>query len=193
MNGNEISKLFERLGRLVSATKQNAGNGTEWDYTFPNRETHHYVIHGLKSHAEVEDNAFSLLIWIWNAKDYLKKRAVAVGKSGQIVEDTINNDADLAVCGDLANHIKHGGLDRPSRSGLKLRFGQVSLQAPQTAIGSLTFRALEVELQIDDPSQIEFRFPVINEQDEDSGDVFTYAERAIRSLERLRDEIEGRV
>jgi len=74
MTGAEINRLFERLGRLVAATKQRAGDGTAWNYTFPDGETHRCVIHGLKSHAEAEDSAYNLLIWVWNAKDYLRMR-----------------------------------------------------------------------------------------------------------------------
>ena len=167
MNGAEIDELFMRLGRLVSASKNKAGEGTEWNYTFPNGETHRYVIRGLKSHAEAEDSVFTLLIWIWNAKDYLKKRAVVLRTSGREVEKAVSDDDNLAICGDLANRLKHGGLDRPSRSGFNPRLGKVSFEAPQTVIGSLTFKAFEVEIGIDDPSQVTFRLPVLNDQDEE--------------------------
>lgn len=48
---------------------------------------------------------------MWNAKDYLKKRARAVGESPQAIEDIVNSDRALAICPDLANSQKHGGLD----------------------------------------------------------------------------------
>ena len=191
MNNNEIAELFNRLGRLVSASKNNSGDGMEWDYTFPNGETHRYVIKGLKSHADAEDSAFNLLIWIWNAKDYLKKRAELIGTNGRVIENTINDDVNLLICGDLANRLKHGRLDRQSRSGLNPRFGNISFEAQQAAIGSLTFRAFDVEIMIDDPSQVTYRLPVFNEQDEEIGDAFVYADKAIRTLERLRNKIEG--
>lgn len=62
MTGAAIIQPFERLGRLTAATRQKAGDGTAWDYTFPDEETHRYVIRGLKSHAEAEDSAFNLLV-----------------------------------------------------------------------------------------------------------------------------------
>ena len=193
MTGAEIATLFERLGRLVAATKQKAGDGTAWDHTFPNGETHRYVIRGLKSHAEAEDSAYNLLIWAWSAKDYLKKRAEALGRNGRAVEQAVNNDPDLAICADPANRLKHGSLDRGSRSGLNPRFGQVSFRAPQTAVGSLTFRAFEVEAQIEDPSQVDFLLPVLNNAGEEIGDAFVYAQTAILALERMRDGIEPAV
>lgn len=188
MTGAEITELFERLGRLMAATKQKAGEGSAWDYTFPDGETHRYVIRGLKSHADAQDSAFNLLIWIWNAKDYLKERAKAVGKDPQSVEHTINADSTLQICADLANRIKHGGL-RDSRSGLYPSLGQVSFSALQAAIGSLTFKAFEVEVEIANPNQVEFALPVIDQSGKQIGDAFQYAEKGLAALERIKAQI----
>ena len=192
MTGAAITQLFERLARLTAATKQKAGDGSAWDYTFPDGEMHWYVIRGLKSHAEAEDNAFNLLIWVWNAKDYLKRWAESNGKKAQIVEDAVSADMAFAVCADLANHLKHGRL-KHSRSGGYPRFGVVSFEAPQAALGSLTFRAFEVEMEIADPALVEFHLPVIDNTGEQIGDAFEYAARGVAALERLRAAIENAV
>lgn len=189
MTGMRIADLFERLSRLVAATKQNAGNGTSWQFTFPNRETHTYSIRGLKSYAEAEDSIGNLLIWIWSAKDYLKQRALALGGDGQLVEKFVDADSTLPICADLANRLKHGGLNR-SRSGLYPILGKVSFNAPQAAIGKLVFGALEVEVQIADPSQVEFFFPVFDDKGNVIGDASEYAEKSVAALEILRDKIE---
>ena len=181
MSGTEIAELFERLGRLVAASKQKVGEGSAWDYTFADGETHRCVIHGLKFHAEVEDSAFNLLIWIWNAKDYLKRRVEASGQSSQIVEDAVTADPVLPICADLANRLKHGELKR-SRSGLYPRLGAVSFDAPQGAIGSFTSRAFEVEVAIADPNLVEFRLPMIDQTGADIGDAFQCAARGLRPL-----------
>lgn len=190
MTGVAIAELFERLGRLVAATRQKAGEGSTWDYTFPDGETHRYVIRGLKSHAEAEDTAFNLLIWVWNAKDYLKRRAEASGQDAQIVEDAVTADSALPICADLANRLKHGELKR-SRSGSYPRFGVVSFRAPQAAIGSLTFRAFEVKVAIADPTLVEFRLPVIDQAGAEIGDAFEYAARGLEALERLKARLEA--
>jgi hypothetical protein len=62
MTSNDIEALFQRLGRLVNASQQKGGNGTAWDYKFPNGETHHYIIRNIKSHLDVEDSVSNLLI-----------------------------------------------------------------------------------------------------------------------------------
>ncbi|MDE2060609.1 MAG: hypothetical protein KGL31_04460 [candidate division NC10 bacterium] len=192
MTETQIAELFERLGRLVAATKQKTGEGSSWNYTFPDGETHRYVIRGLKSHAEAEDSAFNLLIWIWNAKDYLKRRADIRGQNAQIVEDVVNADPALAVCADLANRLKHGEL-RCSRSGWYPKFGVMSFTAPQAALGSLTFGAFEVAVEIADPSLVEFNLPVIDQSDAEVGNAFEFAARALSALEQLKARIEEAV
>ena len=189
MTGTEIAELFERLGRLVAATKQKAGDGSAWGYTFADGETHRYVIRGLKSHAEAEDSTFNLIIWIWNAKDHLKRRAEASGQDTQMVEDAVNADPVLPICADLANHLKHGELKR-SRSGLYPRLGPVSFEAPQGAVGSLIFRAFEVEVMIADANLVEFRLPIIDQTGAELGDAFECAARGLAALERLKARIE---
>ena len=188
MNDTTVMQLFERLSRLTAATKQHTGDGTTWDYTFPDGETHRYVIRGLKSHSEVEDSAFNLLIWVWNAKDYLKRWAELNGKVAQVVEDAVNSDECLMVCADLANLLKHGAL-KHSRSGQYPRFGVVSFEAPQAAIGSLTIFAFAVEIGIANPSLVEFRLPVVNNRGILIGDAFKYAEGGVAALERVRTNI----
>lgn len=190
MTGVAITQLFERLGRLTAATRQKAGNGTAWDYTFPDGETHRYVIRGLKSHAEAEDSAFNLLIWVWNAKDYLKRWAESNGKNARIIEDAVTANTALAVCADLANRLKHGDLKR-SKSGRFPRLGVVSFEIPQAALGSLTFRAFEVEMEIADPALVEFHLPVVDNTGGEMGDAFEYAGRGIGELERVRAAVEN--
>jgi len=174
MTEQEITKLFERLGRLSAATRQKAGNGESWEYTFPNGQTHKDVVHGIKSLAEAEDDILNLLNWIWAAKDYLKARAKANGKNPQIVEDAVNANQDLQICGDLANLVGHG-TPRKGRSNQNLRMGTVCSMTPGEAIGSITVRGSEVETQIADPGLVVFYLPVITEVGNQIGDAFEYA------------------
>jgi len=120
----------------------------------------------------------------------MRRRAGTLGRVGSRVERAVDAERELAICADLANHLKHGGLDRGSRSRLNPRFGTVSFRAPQVAIGSLTFRAFEVEVQIEDPCLVDFLLPVLNDKGEEIGDAFVLAQGAILALERIRDEIE---
>lgn len=189
MTSEEIEGLFKRLARLVDASQVKAGNGTEWDYTFPNGETYRYIINNICSHNEVEDSVCNLLIWIWNAKDYLKLRAEAKWQSAKFIEEFINSDPSLPICGDLANRLKHGETNK-SRSGKFPRLGSVCFSAPQSAISRLTFRAFEVAIDIGDPDGVDFRIPVLDKDENEVGDVFRFIASAIASLERLRAEVE---
>jgi len=116
MTSSDIEALFQRLGRLVRASQKKEGDGTAWDFRFPDGETHHYIIRNIQSHLDIEDSVSNLLIWIWNSKDYLKNRLRAKGLDPEYVEQLINGNNQLAVCGDLANLLKHGN-HRKGRSG----------------------------------------------------------------------------
>jgi hypothetical protein len=190
MTSAKIIELFERLARLSKATKEKEGGSTSWTYTFPDGETHRYVLTGLKSHAEMKDAALNLLIWIWCAKDYLKELAKANGKSGTLVEQAIDNDPDLSICLDLANLAKHAIL-RESRSRLFPYFGpNVIFSIPLEAIGSITYTANEFHTDVAHSSLATVTLPVFDQAGNEIGDAFVYAERGITALEQIRRMIE---
>ncbi len=189
MTGAKITELFERLARLSNTIKQKEGYTSSWTYAFPDGETHRYVLTGLKSHAEMKDAALNLLIWIWCAKDYLKELAEMNGKGGALVEEAIDNDADLPICLDLANVAKHADL-KWSRSGLFPYFADISFEIPQEAIGSITFTAYEVQTNVADPKLAIVTLPVFDQAGNKIGDGFAYAERGITALEQILHKIE---
>jgi len=190
MNEKEIKDLFDRLGRLVNATAQRNGDTFAWQYNFKNGETHQYIVRGLKSPKEIEDSVCNLLIWIWSARDYLKHRAVSVGKNPQHVEDILRKNEYLCVCADLANTLKHGIREKSNLSNLQPRLGEGRFEIPQSALKSLVFRASEVEIQVAEPNLAEFSQPVLDHRDKPIGDVSDYIKNGIATLEKIRNEIE---
>jgi hypothetical protein len=183
MNAKKISELFNRLGRLSAATKEKAGPETAWTYTSPDGETQRYVVRGLKSHAQMEDNIFTLIGWIWNAEDYLKAWAKKNGKDQRQLDKEMHEDSDLSVCSKLANGLKHGDFDT-------YHFGAMSFTVPQGSVKRITLLAQQVELDVENPENVEYRLPVLNESDNTVGDALEYAERAIAALEHFRSKIE---
>ncbi|MBI5484310.1 MAG: hypothetical protein HY888_07610 [Deltaproteobacteria bacterium] len=190
MTHKDIETLFLRLARLVHASQEKAGTGTAWDYSFPNGETHRYIFRNIRSHIEIEDCVSNLLIWIWNTKDYLKLRLEAKVLDPKLVEQFINNDSNLLVCRDLAIQLKHGKADL-SRSGKFPRLGEVSFSAPQSAISTFTFKAFEVDIDIGNPNEIEYRIPILDKDGNEFGEAFELITSSISGLEKLRDDIEG--
>ena len=67
---------------MQAKVQEHSGPGCEWHHTFPEG---------------VEDEIRELPTWWWNGKDYLKKRAKAVGKSPQAIDDMIKRACKLAV------------------------------------------------------------------------------------------------
>jgi hypothetical protein len=190
MTCNDIEALFQRLGRLVHASQQKRGNGTAWDYKFPDGETHHYIIRNVKSLSDVEDSVSNLLIWIWNSKDYLKDRLLSKGLDPQYVERFIDENHHLSVCGDLANQLKHGRAKK-SRSGKFPKLDVAGFSIPQSAIQTLTFRAFEVDVDVGNPDDVEFRIPILDSKGVEFGEVFEYVTAAITGLETLWENIES--
>src|SRR6266700_3261650 len=80
LDASEVAKLFERAAHFSKAVSSLSGSGCSWSYTFPDGETHRYIINGLKSPEQLETEILSLAIWLWNLKDYLKERSVTLGK-----------------------------------------------------------------------------------------------------------------
>lgn len=177
MTRTEIDKLFERLARHAKATKSHSGEGSAWQCTLPNGEVHTYGMVGVRRHAEAMDSAENLIKWIWDSKDYLKKRAESVGKEGARIEGHVNQNIFLSVCADLANGLKHGGLDksRKPRSQMSPRLGEISFTFPQAAIGSLVFGDHHVAVNVSDPDRVEVKLPILAENSDLIGDAFDFA------------------
>jgi hypothetical protein len=193
----EIDKLFERLARHVNATKRHSGEGAAWQLTLPNGEIHTYGMFGVRTHAEAMDSAENLIMWIWASKDYLKKRANYVGKESRSIEEFVNQNFFLSVCADLANRLKHGGLDKSRgkgpRSGMNPKLGEVSFTFPQTAIGSLVFSYNYTGVNVSDPEKVEVKLPILAENGDHIGDAFDFAYQAIQALEHLRKKVDAAV
>jgi hypothetical protein len=195
MTRTEIDNLFERLARHAKATKRNAGEGSAWQCRLSNGETHTYAMVGVRTHAEAMDSAENLIKWIWDSKDYLKKRAESLGKNGEDIEKFVNHCKYLSVCADLANGLKHGGLDknRKSRSKSRPRFGAISFTVPQAAVGSLVFGDYNVAINVSHPDMVEVKLPILAESGELIGDAFDFAYQAIQALEDLRNQVQAAV
>jgi hypothetical protein len=193
----EIDNLFERLARHVNATKRHSGEGIAWQCTLPNGEVHAYGMVGVRTHAEAMDSAENLIMWIWASKDYLKKRAINVGEKSPNIEELVNKNIFLSVCADLANGLKHGGLDKSRgkgpRSGMNPKLGEVSFTVPQAAISSLVLSDHYAGVNVSDPDKVEVKLPILAENGDHIGDAFDFAYQAIKALEQLRNEIEAAV
>jgi hypothetical protein len=67
-----------------------------------------------------------LIIYLWNEKDWMIKRYPTKKKE---IEEYVNNSKYIKVVADLANSLKHGGLDKRPRSDAKQTnyYGKITL------------------------------------------------------------------
>jgi hypothetical protein len=133
-----------------------------------------------------------MFVWLWSFKDYLKVYAQSLGKSGRWVEAEASADPCLSMCADIANRVKHGNL-RESRSGKYAQLGKLTYSVPQEAMGKITVRAFEVELDVSNSSLVTFEMPVLEGSGRAIGDAFKFLERGIVRWEELLSEIESAV
>lgn len=83
-----------------------------------------------------QDEVYAFFLNCYHLKDWIKNdESIRVAEAE--VEDFINNNNDLKLCGDICNNNKHLTLDSP-RSGQDPRFGQrkfyVQVGGPETTI-----------------------------------------------------------
>lgn len=129
MNFSDLENIFDRAKRIRSRLDIKDGTGTNWSHTFEDNETHEYEINGVKPPEDIQDDIESAFVWLWSLKDYVKKYSVKEGFSSGWVETKINSDHYLCICADIANSVKHGGLDKKSRSNKRPRLGSVIQRA----------------------------------------------------------------
>ncbi len=194
---SELEKLIGRADRFRKRLHEKHGDGTGWPFTLENGETHYISIDGIKSPDELEDDISSMFIWLWNLKDYVRKYVVKNGKSKDWVEVKVNTDPHLCICADMANCLKHGGLDpnpkfKP-RSGKSPKLGVLKYLVPQKAIGSINIGAYNVNLRVSNPEFVMLEMPVLGKDDRILGDAFKYLEYALSAWEKIVKEADNAV
>lgn len=193
MDFGSLEKLFSRAIRLNRRLGDKGGNGANWSIKFKSGEVHTYSIFGVKPPEEVEDDIETMFIWLWNLKDHVKKFSESKGKSGNWVESEINTNPYLAICGDIANSLKHGGLDRKSRSGKSPKLGQLEYQFPQECIDRICFEAFGAVLIVKKPKLVKLKMPILSGENKYLGDAFKYLDYAINAWEKIIDQAEKRI
>ena len=188
MNAIEVQELFERLNRFSDRLEKKEGEEYKWDYTFPDGVETTYVLRNVKNLNEIEDEITSAFIWLWNLKDYLKELSKTVGKKPQDIENIINSDKLLSVCGDIANRLKHGDL-RESRSSLFPKLGKLKLSFTKEIISSIIFSGKEIELDISRPNDIEVSIPIYDKDGCEIGDGFKFLAEGISRWEQCFFEL----
>jgi len=190
MDATSVAKLFDRAAYFSRSISTLAGGGFSWSHTFPDGETHRYVLNGLKSPDEVEHEVLTLALWLWSLKDYLKNRAQSLGKKGQDVETYATNDPFLPLCADVANCAKHGQLTKSSRSGYWPHLGKIAYDIPQQAMRTITFSPFQVEADVSRPDLVTVELPILDPAGLRIGDVFEVVEGALTSWERFNKDLE---
>ena len=195
MDFAELEKLLERSDRFRKKLQIKNGQGAKWSYTFEDGETHFYSIKGIKPPEEIEDEVTTIFLWLWSLKDYVKKYVMGKGKSKKWVESRVNADPYLCICADIANSLKHGGLDSKfkPRSNKNPKLGKLIYKLPEKGMGLITFGAFDVGVNVSDPSLVVLEMPVIGKDNRVLGDAFKYLDYGLKTWEGIVNEAENAV
>jgi len=185
MNLAEASKIIERITRLSKKSQEIKGDGSTWSYVFPNGVETTYIVNGLKSQEEMEDDISNVFIWLWSFKDYLKSIAKQQKGDGQYIENLVNNDQKLSICADIANRLKHGSLNK-SRSGKFPSLGNFSYTAPHGTVRQIIFhkRTNAVEFNFQNHENIELKMAIYDSSGNELGQSLDYLSHAINFWEK---------
>ena len=185
MNLAEASKIIERITRLSKKSQEIKGDGSTWSYVFPNGVETTYIVNGLKSQEEMEDDISNVFIWLWSFKDYLKSIAKQQKGDGQYIENLVNNDQKLSICADIANRLKHGSLNK-SRSGKFPSLGNLSYTAPHGTVRQIIFhkRTNAVEFNFQKHENIELKMAIYDSSGNELGQSLDYLSHAINFWEK---------
>lgn len=113
--------------------------------------------------------------------------------SKEWIELKINSDKDLCICADLANSLKHGGLDRKPRSGESPKLAALKYQMPQKAIESILVGANFQHVVVSHPELVKLEMPVLGDSGQLLGDAFKFLEHALSTWENIVKEVDNAV
>jgi len=185
MKTEDIDNLFGRISRIKKRLNIKNGDGASWECCLENGEKHKYILKGIKSPEEVEDDIANVFIWLWSLKDYMKKSF-----NNASIETKVDANQHLSICADLANGLKHGGLDRNGRSGKRPVLGRLKYKIPQAAIKELSFGASTVGIDINNAHLVEWGMPILDDSSNSIGDAFEYLDHCVTAWESIISDLE---
>lgn len=181
MNPETLEALRSRIRRIDLAAREPAASGYEQTHKLEDGTTHKYVISGIKSPEQLEDELLTLFVWVWSLKDHLRERYKAKHLDPRLVEDVVNQCPALQYVADIANRAKHGIL-RESRSGMFAELVDVGVNVPQKAISKIAVSAFSVEVDVEKSEEVELH-AVIKRKDGVVVDAFATLTEAICAWE----------
>jgi len=193
MDLKEIEKLFQFAVRTRNRLGIKGGDGANWYAKAKNGDIHRYLLEGVKSPEDVEEDILAAFGWLWDLKDNVKYYCKTKGIKSKWVETEIAADPYLCICGDIANRTKHPGLERGSRSKKNPVLGKLKYSIPQEAVGSITFGAFDVTTTISKPELVTLEMPIMSGDGRYLGDAFKYIDYALKAWEKIIDRAEGSV
>ena len=139
---------------------------------------------------EIEDLAEDLVKTIWDCKDRIKKLADANGISKDQFWTEIKKHRELCVIADLANTIKHDGLNKLSLSGIKPIINGVRNYAKGN--GNAVYKRNGDKIIVSYPlSDFEIFASIrdLDNQTDEVGEVFDFCDLAVKQWGKILENL----
>ena len=123
----------------------------------------------------------------------MQKYARDKGKSKSWVKSKVLSDPYLGICADIANTLKHGGLDSKFKQwwNKSPTLGKLNYHIAERSTGSITFSDFDVEIDVVNPSLVVLEMPVLDKNGGVSGDAFKYLDYALKAWEDIIRETDN--
>lgn len=193
MELESVEKLYRYAVRTQQRLGAKDGDGARWFAKVESGETHEYLLEGVKSPDEIEEDILSAFRWLWDLKDNVKSYCKRKSISDRWIETEIYADPYLCICADIANRIKHPELERGSKSGKFPVLGKLKYHVPQEALASISFGAFDVTTNIAKPELVSLEMPVTSGDGKYLGDAFKYINYGLKAWEKIIDRAERAV
>jgi hypothetical protein len=177
LSPDALKSLRSRIHRAELVARNPAAFGFEQKHLLDDGTTHEYVVSGVKSPEQLEDDLLNLFVLVWSLKDHLKESYKAKGLEPRLVEEVVNRSPVLQYVADIANRAKHGVL-RESRSGKFAELINVGFTVPHTAIAKITVGSFNVGVDIAKPNEVELR-AFVKPKGVDASDAFAILAKAV--------------
>lgn len=188
---NNLVELIGRIERLQGRLGEKSGNIYSYSAEV-NGVRQSYRILNIKNPAEYKDEILSLLVWVWGYKDhiikYLIEKGVAKNIADQSVLAHIRGSDSIKICMDLANAIKHSGLDTNGWTALKPELKEVGFSVPLTSLSKLEF-STGIVVDIEKPSDVNFHAKVHDKDGNYLGDAIEIMDTAMKDWEEYLKHI----
>lgn len=181
----EIEEVLKRIDRFKTKINQKHGNGYDDECIHAGSNTF-YKFKNIKNLNDTKDELTSAIIWLWSIKDYFVNYLKANGRDKSEVYDEVEKNEYVKIFADLANSLKHSGLDKHPWTNKNPKIKGPGFVAEMQSIKQIIFSPnAEISIEFDNYDKIEITCTIEDDKGNLIGDTFYYLQKNIEFWENM--------